>query len=355
MPNKALNILFHFPNPDTIYAGRTIYNGYKHAFEDLGHNFRTLTPDSNYYELFEKFKPDIFITSLGPLNLKFLDLDLVSKQKKRGMKVFVNVPFWHTPFSKLRINETLGLSSNKEYIKLIKSGKFGDVYYNVCEQNDPRMDGFEKITGYKYETILLAADKTINFHEYLDKYKSDISFIGTLLPGKVNFFQNQVYPLKNKYNVKLYGQDWTYFERITGFIQKVGQYFNIPIIKSIKKPKLELEDERKIYSSSIISINVHEDYQRKFGLECNERTFKIPLCGGFEISDNVACIRKYLRDGKEIVIAKDKDDWFDKIDYYMKNQNKRLPIIEAGRKKVLNEHTYHNRVNQMIHIFKSLK
>lgn len=217
------------------------------------------------------------------------------------------------------------------------------------------MAGLEKTTGFKHYTILLAADKTMHFPEYSDKFRADISYIGTYLPEKRRFLKEQVFPLKKRYDVKIYGQGWTFFDRVKGFTQKVGQYFNIPYLRSLQKAKLNLEDERKIYSSSTISINIHEDYQKRFGGDCNERTFKIPICGGFEITDDVACIRKYFEEGKEIIIAKNRNDWFEKIDYYMKNPDKRLPIIEAGRKKVLEKHTYHNQVEQIINIYHSIK
>ena len=139
-----------------------------------------------------------------------------------------------------------------------------------------------------------------------------------------------------------------------GWVQRGGQYFNIPYIRSLQKPKLSFNEEGDIYASSTISINIHEDYQRKFGGDCNERTFKIPVSGGFEITDDVACIRKYFIEGKEIIIAKNRNDWFEKIDYYIKNTDKRLPVIEAGRKRVLKEHTYHNRVNQMLAMYKGI-
>jgi spore maturation protein CgeB len=349
-----MKILYHIPSLDTIYAGRTIYAGYKHAVEDLGHNFYTLTTSDNQEEVFNKIQPDILITSLNAYNLKYLNLDGVERQRKKGMKVFVNTPFWKSPLSQLRINEAQSLSNNKEYINLIRSGKFGDVYYNVCEAGDGRMKGFEETTGYKHHTILLAADRRLHFPEYSEKFKADISYIGTYLPEKRKYIQQQVFPLRSKYDVKLYGQDWTLFDRAKGFSQKVGQYFNIPYLRSLQKPKLELEDERRIYTSSLISINIHEEYQRKFGGDCNERTFKVPACGGFEITDDVACIRKYFKEDEEIIIAKNKDDWFQKIEYYIKNPEKRLTIIEAGRKRVLADHTYHNRVRQIINIFNSL-
>ena len=135
-----------------------------------------------------------------------------------------------------------------------------------------------------------------------------------------------------------------------GYLQKVGQYFNIESLKHIRKIPLSIDGERKVYSSSIISLNIHEDHQRKFGSDFNERTLKIIACGGFEICDNVRIIRKYFNE-HELVIAEDTKDWFEKIDYYIKNPEKRLPIIEAGRSKVLTKHTYHNRVEQIINLY----
>lgn len=350
-----MKILYQFPNPDTIYAGRSIFFGYKHAFEDLGYTFKSLTPGKNQEKIFNEFQPDIFFTSIGPLIFKYLNLDLVKKQKKKGMKVFINTPYWKSPISRLRINETPGISENKEWVKLISSGDFGDVYYNVCEQGDPKMDGFEKITGYKHHTILLAADKTVYYPDYSKKFTTDISYIGSNLPGKEHFFKEYVFPLKKIYNLKIYGQDWTFVSRALGMIQRGGQYFNIPIIKSLLKQPLSINEERKIYSSSIVSINIHEESQKKGLGNLNERTFKIIAAGGFEIVDHVPALNKYFKNGTDLIIAINGNDWFDKINYYIRNPEKRLPIIEAGKKKILKEHTYHNRIKQIIEIYNSIK
>ena len=348
-----MKVLYQYPSAATIYAGRTIYYGYKNAFIDLGHEFFTLTADDDSRQVFERFQPDIFITSLSSYYLKFLDIDAVRARKQVGMRVFVNTPLWNSPLSNLRINETPSLSSNKEHIRLIRSG-IGDVYYNVCEQGSVLMEGFEETTGYKHQTLPLAADKISLKPKFDECFHADVSFIGTYLPEKRHFFDENVIPLGKRYNLKLYGQDWTLGDRMLGWVQRGGQYFNMPILSSIRKPKLKLEDEAKIYASSTISINVHEDFQKRFGTDCNERTFKIPFSGGFEITDDVACIRKYFKEDKEIVIAKNQDDWFDKIGFFMRNPEKRTPIIEAGKKRVLAEHTYHHRVSEMLRWFREL-
>lgn len=347
-----MTIVYHIPFLGTLSAGRTIYHGYKNAFEDLGHTFYPFTVEDSLEDFLERVQPDIFMTSTHFYSQKFLDFHLLKKYRDKGMKVFVNTSFWNSPIYKTRINEGNSLKDDIKTINLIKEGMYGDFFYNVVEQGDYRMDGFEEVTGYPYYTIPLAVDSiTLKNAEKQDKFIADISFIGTYLAQKRDFFNEYVFPLKKKYNLKLYGQDWTQLDRTLGFIQKVGQYFNIPGVKSIRKPKLRLEDEGSIYASSIISINAHEEYQREFGGDCNERTFKIPFCNGFEISDNVKCIHKYFKVGEEIIVAESKQDWFDKIHYYIQNPDKRLEIITKGKERVSKDHTYHNRALQIIDLY----
>lgn len=353
--NKKVNIGYHLPSVNTIYAQRTIYNGFKNAFKDLGNNFFTFTSGVKLENFLEDNQIDIFITCSHFSYQNQLDLKILKKYREKDLKLFTKVDFWDTPDIKLRINDARNLKYDKKTINLIKNNILGDVFFHVVEQGDNRMDGFEKGTGFKYYTIPLAADKIVLKGEFDNNFKADISYIGTYLPQKKVFFKNYVFPLKKKYKLKIYGQDWSFLERISGWVQRGGQYFNVPYIKSMEKPKLSLGDEAKIYKSSLISINVHEKYQIKFGGDCNERTFKILICEGFEITDDVTCISKYFKDGKEIIIAKNEREWLEKIDYYINNPEKRESIIKAGKEKVLKEHTYHNRVEQILRIYNNIR
>jgi spore maturation protein CgeB len=349
-----IKVVYQIPFINTLNAGRSIYNGYKNAFEDLGHSFIPFTAEDNLELLLDRVQPDIFITYTHFYPQKFLDFKVLKKHRNRGMKIFVNTGFWNSPFKKTRINEGDSLKNDTKTVSMIKSGDFGDFFYNVVEQDDYRMDGFEEVTGYKYHTIPLAVDSiTLKNAHFNPKFKSDISYIGTYLPQKRDYFKKYVFPLNKNYKLKLYGQDWNILDRSLGFIQKTGEYFNFSALKTVRKPKLSLDQEGEIYNSSTISINIHENYQRKYGGDCNERTFKIPYCGGFEISDDVSCIRKYFNVDEEIVVAENLNDWFEKIDYYIKNPEKRLEIIKKGKERVEKDHTYHNRVGKLLDIYSS--
>lgn len=349
-------VLYHQPSLDSIYAQRTIYYGYKHAFESLGHTFIVFTARDNLLEILEKYPVDIFMTSSHFYYRKFIDYKLLKKYRQNGLVVFTKIDFWSSPMGKTRINEARSLKNDSQTLKLIRDGLLGDVFHHVVEQEDERMYGFEKGTDHKYFTLPLACDDTlVDKVESSSKFKSDISFVGTYLPSKREFFRTQVLPLNKHYDLRIWGQDWTRRDRLKGLIQKTGQYFNNSYLGSIQKPTLKLEEELSIYKSSTISINVHELYQREFGGDCNERTFKIPLSDGFEITDKVSCVSKYFIPGQEMIIAENKSDWLEKIEYYLANPHERLSIIKAGKERVLKEHTYKERVKTIQNLYFQFK
>ena len=58
-----MKVGYHYPASGTIYAQRTIHNGFRRAFEDLGHTFHTFSPPARLEEFLERTQPDLFITA----------------------------------------------------------------------------------------------------------------------------------------------------------------------------------------------------------------------------------------------------------------------------------------------------
>ena len=348
---NTLRILYNIPSLESVYAARFIYEGYKDAFLELGHEFQPLTSSDDQKKIFSSYKPHIFISAFNNYTLKFLDLELIKKHRKKGMVFFSQIGLWNLSLDHFGAR---ALKNQPEYIHLITKGLVGDIFFNWFQQDDPAMDGFTKTTKYPFYTILLAANTKKFFYEYSDKYNTDISFVGNFLPDKKEFIKKHVFPLMKKYSAKMYGSDWTLSDRLLGYIQKGGQYFNIDPLKKVRSIKIALEDEKKVYSSSTISLNIHGDYQRRYGKDFNERTFKILASGGFEVCDNVNVLRRYF-DENELVIGENTKDWFEKIEYYLKYPGKRLKIIERGRTKVLKKHTYLHRAKQLLKLYSTAR
>jgi hypothetical protein len=161
------------------------------------------------------------------------------------MVVCTKVDFWDIPTgtNQKRISEASGMKDDTALVEKIRKGDIGDIFFHVVAQTDSRMAGFQAGTGYLYYTIPLAVDISLVDTHVRPQYVADISFIGTNSPDKYALFAELLWPLKKLYDTRIYGQDWTTWDRYMGWIQRAGQYFNIPFIKSIRKPKLQLSDE----------------------------------------------------------------------------------------------------------------
>ena len=60
------------------------------------------------------------------------------------------------------------------------------------------------------------------------------------------------------------------------------------------------------------------------------RTFEIPACGGFQLSERTEEVLNFFEEGKEIECFSSLDELRDKITYYLKHESRRLRIAAAG-------------------------
>lgn len=331
-------IFYHIKDPNGLGADRWIYDGWRHAFEDLGHQVCLFIDGRDLEEKLRIAKPDLLMTSYSLWDFKNPVLIENWKLKTGNCRVAMFVD-----------NDFL---KNEIIVSLAREGKLADVFFG--ERSEEMMANFEKSTGQKYHLIANAADKKYHFATApVEKYKCDIIYIGAYLPKKREAFQKILLPLMAKYNVKIYGPYWTWKDllllagnKLASKLEltKLGNWFG-------KKRMLVLpEDENKVYSSAKICVNFHERKNDQDYDLVNQRAFKIPACGGFEICDWVKSLRHFFAED-EVIMAESKDDWFRKIDYYLTHEKERTAIQRKGTERALRDHTYHNRVEQLLKIF----
>lgn len=328
-------VFYHILYPNGLGADRWIYSGWKNAFEELGHKVYTVRNEEEIFNLAKEVGPDLLITYASLWN-NFLNYELRIKNYGFRTAMFIDKEFL----------------KNSAGMQLVKEGKLAGIYFG--ERSEEMMADFEKLTGQKYHLILNAADKTVYFPvEPVDKYKCDICFVGAYLPKKKMQFKKLLSPLFNKYDVKVFGPYWTWKDWLllagNKLFRKIKFY---PLADFFNRCRLILPptEENQLYSSAKICINLHERENNIDYDLINQRTFKILASGGFEICDNVKSLRKYFNED-ELVMAKDDNDWFKKIDYYLKHDKERKQIQEKGTAQVLREHTYHSRVGQLLNLF----
>ena len=81
----------------------------------------------------------------------------------------------------------------------------------------------------------------------------------------------------------------------------------------------------------------------------NLRNFEIPMAGGLQITMYSPEIKQYFEDGKEIVLAKSKDELVEKSRFYLRpdNYGVRRKMKDAARRRAENEHTWGHRFEKI--------
>lgn len=131
------------------------------------------------------------------------------------------------------------------------------------------------------------------------------------------------------------------------------------VVKRISLPSsiiggiLSDEEMIRMYSRSKINLGfsscgyTHETEERI--LQIRLRDFEVPMSGGFYIVEYMEELEEFFDVGKEIVCYTDKDDLVEKVKYYLKHKDERECIRQAGYKRCISDHTWHNRFNNAFH------
>jgi len=338
-------ILYHIPYPSSTGAERWIYEGWRDAFEDMGHQCHPLTAFDSLENKVEIVRPDIFMTAVNIIDFS-KQAKTLKRLREQGIKIFMWVHWPLVP--SCRLAEPFLLSEN-----------LVDIYFG--EREPEGMADFEEKIGKKYHVIPNAANKKLHYQvKAAEKYDYDLVYLGAKLPMKQWFFENILIPLSKKYRVGIFGPYWTVKDNVYRGIVKSFQYIRFEKgISYVNKLRIQVppEEENLLYSSAKIALNFHErdeDCMQSHKI-VNQRTFKIPACGGFQLCDDATGIRRYFNEDELVTVKPIKSEWLDTIEYYLNRPEEREKIRLQGNRRARNEHTYHNRVEQLLTLYQSVK
>ncbi len=77
------------------------------------------------------------------------------------------------------------------------------------------------------------------------------------------------------------------------------------------------------------------------------RNFEVPGCGAFLLTGEADNLGDYYEEGREVVTFSDVDDMIDKIRYYLRHEEERETVAEAGFRRTLSEHTDFHRFSDI--------
>ncbi|MBQ9301592.1 glycosyltransferase [Butyrivibrio sp.] len=134
-----------------------------------------------------------------------------------------------------------------------------------------------------------------------------------------------------KYPVKLYTKDKTFSAEGVDNRGEADYYLEMPVV----------------FKTSAINLNISlRSIQRGIPL----RAMDIMGCGGFLLSNYQEDYLRFFVPGEDFVYYESKRDLMEKIEYYLSHEEERQDIAKRGHAKILADHTYERRLQEIIDI-----
>lgn len=177
-----------------------------------------------------------------------------------------------------------------------------------------------------------------------ETYEYDVSFVG----GGNKFRNWFIHRLENEgVKVECFGAGWPN-GRVT--FEKMEQIFrrsriNLNISNSIS------HDIRFVMSGP--KVLLHYLRSPKRAEQIKARNFEIPLAGGFQLTNYVLGLERYLRIGDEVAVYSSPEECAQQIRYYLENEDERRAISATGYARASREHTFMHRMELILgHIWR---
>jgi spore maturation protein CgeB len=280
---------------------------------------------SNLQSLTRKFNPEIVLTLVG---FK-LPLQMVQWLKKQHVKTAV----WFTedPYF---MDQTQRLSQNFDFIFTIDSAALESYINNGHLQ--------------AYKLPLATEPQVFKPKPVEAKYKSDICLVGFPYPDRIQLIQFLL--LNTNHKIKVVGK------------------WSAPLIRFRSNPKLMIHEGwvvpsvvANFYNGAKVVLNTHRPFNLKHnqnrlgivGKSINNRTFDVAACGSFQLIQFKEDLPNHFIENEEIVSFNNNQELAQKIDYYLKSEEERRWIADNARKRVLKDHTFEQRLGNMLELIKN--
>lgn len=304
--------------------------GWRQVFIRTGHEWRWLKPNEAILDVFNEYKPDIFIGATYEINnglvkalAKYPDTKVIMKANNWGW-MNANIDRIRFPIGMADLQEIETVRRMKE-----QTGR-PDLVFNFyhIKRYDGTMESWNRELGIGLVEGLPAAD-IFNYKELepREDLKCDIGFVGGYWPYKAQNLDKYLFPLcypVGKYNIKIFGnQAW-------------------PVPQFLGNASNQITEA--LFNSATICPNISEPHANEFGFEVNERVFKLAATKAFCINDPIASINEDIFTNNELVIADNPAHFHDLVHQFIINPQLRDEHIEACYNTVMSKHTYCHRV-----------
>lgn len=164
----------------------------------------------------------------------------------------------------------------------------------------------------------------------LKRFECDVTTAATLY-----YYRSEILESLSDMDLKIWGA--------------VPRFYDGPLRKFSTGESVFTHDKAACFNSAKIVVNTL--FPMEFG-GLNARAFELAGCGGFQLISHSDAVARHFEPGKEIETFGSLGELRDKVCYYLEHDDERRAIADAGRRRAHKEHTYKQRLREMLDIVK---
>jgi spore maturation protein CgeB len=167
--------------------------------------------------------------------------------------------------------------------------------------------------------------------EEREKYARDVIFVGSHYENRAKLLE-----AVSDYNIGVWGPYWS----------KLVQ--GSPLKGKAASIKMNYDQWVKIFNACKINLVIHYNDGKIPCHQASPKLFEAMACKSFVLTDRQKDVQALFKDKEHLVYFKDIADLREKMDYYLKHDDERMRIAEAGYKEVIARHTFQDRMKFLL-------
>lgn len=330
-----------------IYGGSLPIAGYVvKALEELGHRVSWLDHSVHHasYEAFGSFREDRHRLTIQSRFAEVLSLGAMARLAEDPPDLVLAVaqaPLTLAVLQHLRkkkFTTAMWFVENYRHLTYWRQLADGYDYWFVIQRADC-IEALKHAGASHVHYLPMAADPDVHRPVTLteaeqQEYGADVSFVGAGYANRRHLLPQW---LSDEWTFKLWGNEWEGATDLSGVLQRNGA-------------RIDTETCVKVFNATAVNVNVHSSSDT--GLDAhpdfvNPRTFELAACGAFQLVDERTLLPA-LFTPEEVVRFRRTDDVPQLIRAWLKESAGRRDYAEAARRRVLREHTYRHRMQELL-------
>ncbi|MDP8235641.1 MAG: glycosyltransferase [Candidatus Erginobacter occultus] len=269
-------------------------------------------------------KPDLILVNKGNL-IRQETLSRLRRQLPGTLLVNVNYDDFFSPSPGNRFPDLEGIVP---------------LYHWIFPAKRPNVEELLKLGAERVHYLPLGYDEAAHFpvrpsKEVAERYGSQLTFAGTYTPVRARLLS-----ALDGFSLSIWGAYWNRAKLGPELRREVRRTGNGRIVRGAELSA--------ILNSSRIGLNFLRAENRDTH---NHRSFELPACGVFTLSERSEELGEFFAEGKEIAFFSSPEELREKALYYLEHDRERETAARAGYRRVKEgKHAIRDRVERMMEI-----